>query len=309
MIYEGDTTSPPQGRHIILQSQNSKINKTWRLIDILNWGEKYFKEKFFDNPRSEIELLLQHIIGCKKIDLYLQFEKTVTPEDLIILRGLIKRRVNREPTQYIIGSSEFYGRKFFVNQDVLIPRPETEKLIDVSIDILSKKENPIILDVGTGSGCIGITIALEIPFCRVIAIDISNSALSTAKNNADMYGLKNIQFINLDILCQDINHTADMLISNPPYISQEEIPGLMSDVKDFEPMVALTDNSDGLEFYRKFSNIIPQVVKKNGVTILEVGRGAHPERVKEIFSKAGYDNLESVRDLNKDTRVLVINNS
>ena len=117
--------------------QNSKTEKIWRLIDILNWGKKYFKEKSFDNPRIEIESLLQHIIGCKKIDLYLQFEKTVTPEDLIFLRGLIKRRVNREPTQYIIGSSEFYGRKFFVNQDVLIPRPETEKLIDVSIDILS----------------------------------------------------------------------------------------------------------------------------------------------------------------------------
>ena len=292
-----------------MHPQNSKKEKIWRLIDILNWGEKYFKEKSFDNPRIEIEALLQHIIGCKKIDLYLQFEKTVKPKDLITLRGLIKRRVNREPMQYIIGSSEFYGRKFFVNQDVLIPRPETEKLIDVSIDILSKKENPIILDVGTGSGCIGVTIALEIPFSSVIAIDISNSALSTAKKNADMYGLKNIQFINLDIFSQDINHTADMLISNPPYISQEEIPGLMSDVKDFEPMVALTDNSDGLEFYRKFSNIIPQVVKKNGVTILEVGRGDHPERVKEIFSKAGYDNIESVRDLNKDTRVLVINNS
>ena len=292
-----------------MHPQNSKTEKIWRLIDIINWGEKYFKKKSFDNPRIEIEALLQHIIGCKKIDLYLQFENTVTPENLIILRGLIKRRVNREPTQYIISSSEFYGRKFFVNEDVLIPRPETEKLIDVSIDILSKKENPIILDVGTGSGCIGVTIALEIPFSSVIAIDISNSALSIAKKNADTYGLKNIQFINLDILSQDINHTADMLISNPPYISQEEIPDLMIDVKDFEPMVALTYNSDGLEFYRKFSNIIPQVVKKNGVTILEVGRGTHPERVKEIFSKAGYDNIESVRDLNKDTRVLVINNS
>ena len=289
--------------------QNSKKEKIWRLIDILNWGEKYFKEKYFDNPRIEIEVLLQHIIGCKKIDLYLQFENTVTPENLIILRSLIKRRVNREPMQYIIGSSEFYGRKFFVNQDVLIPRPETEKLIDVSIDILSKKENPIILDVGTGSGCIGITIALEIPSSSVIAIDISNSALSTAKKNANIYGLKNMQFINLDIFSQDINHTADLLISNPPYISKIEFPGLMIDVKDFEPMVALTDNSDGLEFYRKFSNIIPQVVKKNGVTILEVGRGTHPEKVKEIFNKAGYDNIESVRDLNKDTRVLVINNS
>ena len=292
-----------------MHPQNSKKEKIWRLIDILNWGEKYFKEKYFDNPRIEIEVLLQHIIGCKKIDLYLQFENTVTPDNLIILRGLIKRRVNREPMQYIIGSSEFYGRKFFVNQDVLIPRPETEKLIDVSIDILSRKENPIILDVGTGSGCIGITIALEIPSSSVIAIDISNSALSTAKKNANIYDLKNMQFINLDIFSEDINHTADLLISNPPYISQEEIPGLMIDVKNFEPMVALTDNSDGLEFYRKFSNIIPQIVKKNGVTILEVGRGTHPEKVKEIFNKAGYDNIESVRDLNKETRVLSINNS
>ena len=292
-----------------MHPQNSKKEKIWRLIDILNWGEKYFKEKSFDNPRIEIETLLQYIIGCKKIDLYLQFENTFNTENLIILKDLIKRRVNREPMQYIIGSSEFYGRKFFVNQDVLIPRPETEKLIDVSIDILSKKENPIILDVGTGSGCIGITIALEIPSSSVIAIDISNSALSTAKKNANRYGLKNMQFINLDIFSQDINHTADLLISNPPYISKIEFPGLMIDVKDFEPMVALTDNSDGLEFYRKFSNIIPQVVKKNGITILEVGRGTHPEKVKEIFHKAGYDNIESVRDLNKDTRVLVINNS
>ena len=199
-----------------MHPQNSKTEKIWRLIDILNWGKKYFKEKSFDNPRIEIESLLQHIIGCKKIDLYLQFEKTVKPENLITLRGLIKRRVNREPIQYIIGSSEFYGRRFFVNQNVLIPRPETEKLIDVSIDILSKKESPIILDVGTGSGCIGITIALEVPFSSVIAIDISNSALSTAKNNAEMYGLKNIQFINLDILSQDINHNATCLYLTRP---------------------------------------------------------------------------------------------
>jgi release factor glutamine methyltransferase len=100
-----------------------------------------------------------------------------------------------------------------------------------------------------------------------------------------------------------------MLISNPPYISKEEIPSLMKDVKDFEPMIALTDNSDGLDFYRKFSNIIPHVVKKNGTAILEVGRGDHPDRVKEIFSKSGYNNIDMVKDLNKDKRVFIINNS
>lgn len=292
-----------------MQPQNSKTDRIWRLIDILNWGETYFRDKNFDNPRTEIELLLQHLIGCKKIDLYLQFEKIVKPKELITLRSWVKRRINREPIQYITRSSEFYGRKFIVDQNVLIPRPETEILIDVSVEILSKKNSPTIIDIGTGSGCIGITLALEIPSSNIIAIDISDSALSIAKKNADMYSIRNIEFLRLDILNQDIIHIADMLISNPPYISKEEIPDLMEDVKDFEPMIALTDKSDGLDFYRKFSDIMPHVIKKNGTAILEVGRGSHPDRVKEIFSKSGYNNIDIVKDLNKDKRVFIISNS
>ncbi|MEE3152812.1 MAG: peptide chain release factor N(5)-glutamine methyltransferase [Candidatus Neomarinimicrobiota bacterium] len=292
-----------------MQPQNSKTDRIWRLIDILNWGETYFRDKNFDNPRTEIELLLQHLIGCKKIDLYLQFEKIVKPKELITLRSWVKRRINREPIQYITRSSEFYGRKFIVDQNVLIPRPETEILIDVSVEILSKKNSPTIIDIGTGSGCIGITLALEIPSSNIIAIDISDSALSIAKKNADMYSIRNIEFLRLDILNQDIIHIADMLISNPPYISKEEIPDLMEDVKDFEPMIALTDKSDGLDFYRKFSDIMPHVIKKNGTVILEVGRGSHSDRVKEIFCKSGYNNIDIVKDLNKDKRVFIISNS
>ena len=292
-----------------MQPQNSKTDRIWRLIDILNWGETYFRDKNFDNPRTEIELLLQHLIGCKKIDLYLQFEKIVKPKELITLRSWVKRRINREPIQYITRSSEFYGRKFIVDQNVLIPRPETEILIDVSVEILSKKNSPTIIDIGTGSGCIGITLALEIPSSNIIAIDISDSALSIAKKNADMPSIRNIEFLRLDILNQDIIHIADMLISNPPYISKEEIPDLMEDVKDFEPMIALTDKSDGLDFYRKFSDIMPHVIKKNGTAILEVGRGSHSDRVKEIFCKSGYNNIDIVKDLNKDKRVFIISNS
>ena len=292
-----------------MQPQNSKTDRIWRLIDILNWGETYFRDKNFDNPRTEIELLLQYLIGCKKIDLYLQFEKIVKPKELITLRSWVKRRINREPIQHITRSSEFYGRKFIVDQNVLIPRPETEILIDVSVEILSKKNSPTIIDIGTGSGCIGITLALEIPSSNIIAIDISDSALSIAKKNADMYSIRNIEFLRLDILNQDIIHIADMLISNPPYISKEEIPDLMEDVKDFEPMIALTDKSDGLDFYRKFSDIMPHVIKKNGTAILEVGRGSHSDRVKEIFSKSGYNNIDIVKDLNKDKRVFIISNS
>lgn len=291
-----------------MQPHNSKTDRIWRLIDILNWGETYFRDKYFDNPRTEIEVFLQHLLGLKKIDLYLKFEKLVTPKDLNTLRSWIKRRIKREPIQYIIGTSEFYGRKFIVDQNVLIPRPETEKLIDVSLEVLSKKNNPIIIDIGTGSGCIGITMALEIPSSQIIAIDISESAISIAKKNAAVYNLKNIEFVKLDILNQDITHIADMLISNPPYISKEEVPDLMEDVKDYEPMSSLTDYCDGLEFYRKFSDIIPSIVKKNGTAILEVGRGDQPERAKEIFKKNGYSNIDVVKDLNKDKRILIIRN-
>ena len=291
-----------------MQPQNSKTNKTWRIIDIINWGEKYLKDKSFDSPRNEIEILLLHLIGCKKIDLYLDFEKVIKPEDLIILRGWIKRRVNREPIQYIIGHSEFYGRRFNVNHHVLIPRPETETIINTSIDALSKKNNPVIIDIGTGSGCIGITLALEIPHSKVFAIDISEAALSIAKKNAELYNLKNIEFIKMNFLSEDINHNVDLLVSNPPYIPQKEISSLMRDVKEYEPMMALTDNSNGLVFYKKLSKIIPDVVKKNGVTIIEVGRGDHYNKVKEVFSKEGYKDIETIRDLNKDKRVLIINN-
>ena len=291
-----------------MQPQNSKKNKTWRIIDIINWGEKYLKDRSFDSPRNEIEILLLHLIGCKKIDLYLNFEKVIKPEDLITLRGWIKRRVNREPIQHIIGHSEFYGRRFIVNQDVLIPRPETETVIDISIDALSKKNTPVIIDIGTGSGCIGITLALEIPRSKVFAIDISEAALSIAKKNAAIYNLKNIEFIKMDFLSKDIKHNVDLLVSNPPYIPQKEISSLMRDVKEYEPMIALTDNSNGLVFYQKISKIIPHVVKKNGVTILEVGRGDHHNKVKEVFSKEGYSDIETICDLNKDIRVLMINN-
>jgi len=289
-----------------LHPQNSKTNKTWRIIDIINWGEKYLNDRFFDNPRNEIEILLLHLIGGKKIDLYLDFEKIIKPEDLIILRGWIKRRLNREPIQYIIGHSEFYGRRFIVNQHVMIPRPETETIIGISIDAISKKNNPVIVDVGTGSGCIGITLALEIPHSKIFAIDISEEALSIAKKNAELYNLKNIEFIKMDFLSQNINHNVDLLVSNPPYIPQKEISSLMSDVKEYEPMMALTDKSNGLVFYQKLSKIIPDVVKKNGVTILEVGKGNHYNKVKEVFSKEGYNNIETIRDLNKDIRVLMI---
>lgn len=289
-----------------MNSSEKVTNKIWRIIDLINWGVKYFQDRSFENPRLEIEIFLQHIFGYKKIDLYINFEEEVTPKNLKRLREFIKRRVENEPIQYITGVSNFYGRDFYVNKNVLIPRPETEILVNVSIDYLSSKKNPYIIDVGTGSGCIAITLAKELPSSKVIAIDYSQQALNIAKENAELVGVKNIEFLKLDFLSENLNYVADAVVSNPPYIAQEDIQSLMIDVKEFEPHRALTDNADGLEFYRIFANKLDVILKKKGVLIIEVGRGNHPVEVKKLFEESGYNDIEMINDYNKDVRVLKI---
>ena len=287
----------------------NKNKKIWRLIDLINWGETYFKDKNFDNPRSEIEWLLQDLLNYKKIDLYLKFEEEIDSEKLFILKSWIKRRISREPLQYITGKADFYGRSYFVNNKVLIPRPETEILIDAAIKNLFKKKNPFIIDIGTGSGCIGITLAIEIKKSNVLSIDISKDALLIAKNNAENHNIKNIKFLEIDILKNDINQKADLIISNPPYISKNELSTLMPEVKNHEPKISLTDNKDGFTFYERFVSLFPKILKNDGAAIIEVGREEHSIKVLEIFKKNGMKNIKVVKDLNSDNRAVIINNS
>ena len=287
----------------------NKNKKIWRLIDLINWGETYFKDKNFDNPRSEIEWLLQDLLNYKKIDLYLKFEEEIDSEKLFILKSWIKRRISREPLQYITGKADFYGRSYFVNNKVLIPRPETEILIDAAIKNLFKKKNPFIIDIGTGSGCIGITLAIEIKKSNVLSIDISKDALLIAKNNAENHNIKNIKFLEIDVLKNDINQKADLIISNPPYISKNELSTLMPEVKNHEPKISLTDNKDGFTFYERFVSLFPKILKNDGAAIIEVGREDHSIKVLEIFKKNGMKNIKVVKDLNSDNRAVIINNS
>ena len=287
----------------------NKNKKIWRLIDLIKWGETYFKDKNFDNPRSEIEWLLQDLLNYKKIDLYLKFEEEIDSEKLFILKSWIKRRVSREPLQYITGKADFYGRSYFVNNKVLIPRPETEILIDAAIKNLLEKKNPFIIDIGTGSGCIGITLAIEIKKSNVLSIDISKDALLIAKNNAENHNIKNIEFLEIDILKNDINKKADLIISNPPYISKNELSTLMPEVRNHEPKISLTDNKDGFTFYERFVSLLPKMLKNDGAAIIEVGREAHSIKVLEIFKKNGVKNIKVIKDLNSDNRAVIINNS
>ena len=289
-----------------MNSVKKENGKPWRIIDVINWGVDYFENKSLENPRLEIEIFLQHILDCKKIDLYINFENEVSAPDLKKLKGYIKRRLENEPSQYIVGRSNFYGRNFYVDNNVLIPRPETEILINACIEFLSMKDNPEIIDIGTGSGCIGITLAKEIPSSNVIAIDCSEKALAVAEKNAKNIGIKNIDFVKSDFLKQTIDLRADLLVSNPPYISKGDISTLMADVKEYEPSKALTDNLDGLEFYRVFSKKFDPMIKIDGALIVEVGKDKHPLKAKKIFEKSGPVNVEMINDYNGDIRVLKV---
>ena len=282
----------------------AKKKENWTIIDLINWGEDYFNKNQFESPKQEIEWLLCDLLNYKRVDLYVNFEEIVSPGKLAQLKKWIKKRLNRMPLQYITGNTEFYGNKFFLNKDVLIPRPETERLVDISLQCIEKINDPNILEVGTGSGCISISLALKREDAHILSLDISDNALIKARENADYHKTENVRFTKVDILNELPDGKFDIIISNPPYISYDEMQDIMIDVKDFEPELALTDYKDGLLFYARLSDIGPSLIKKGGWMLLEVGINDHPNKVMSLFESKGYKNIDLLTDYNNNKRVL-----
>ena len=280
--------------------------KSWRVIDLIQWAESFFKKRSFDKPRAEIEWLLCSLLKCNRLDLYLRYDEPLSQSQLDTLRTWVKRRLKNEPLQYISGSCDFYGREFFVTPDVLIPRPETERLIDVALEKISGVKSPKILDIGTGSGCIAITMAKERPDSLVMGLDNCYNAIAVAQKNSNHLNVLNNSFLEMDILNSSPQGMFDLVISNPPYISKKELSGLMKDVIDFEPKIALTDYKDGLSFYKRFAKIAPKIVNKSSFLIFEVGLDNHPQKVQDIFLNSGYSSIEIIKDYNGDNRVMAI---
>lgn len=281
---------------------SSKENKTWKIIDLLKWGEKFLKKKGIKNSRKETEWLLAHTLKCNRIDLYLEFDKIISQNLLKIFKSYILRRLNNEPFQYIIKKGPFYGRDFIVNQNVLIPRPETETIID-----LLKKKPRIrhLLDIGTGSGCIAITVYLEKLAKNILAIDNSEAALNVATINAKEMGANNIQFMKMNILSELPDKKFDIIVSNPPYISKKEIKSLQLEIKNFEPTDSITDNKDGLTFFRRFEKEMKNILYKDGIMLLEFGGMLQIDSIKNIFSSKNY-NLLIHNDIYNEPRIAEI---
>ncbi len=278
--------------------------KIWRVIDLLKWGEQYFSDNSFDNPKKEIELLIQEILNCSRVDLYLRFEEPLERTQLTKLREWVQRRKTSEPIQYITGKAGFYNLIVKVTPDVLIPRPESERIVDILIEGVDKDTTISILDIGTGSGCLALAIAKELPNTKITGVDNSEKSIELAKLNAENLEIKNVNFLQIDFLIEDIGNKYDMIISNPPYIPESEMDSLMPDVKNFEPYSALTDSADGLTFYRVISKKCDSFLKSKGWIFLEVGLGKHPKKVKELFINEKFKNVELINDYNGAERIL-----
>ena len=278
-------------------------DKIWTTIDLIKWGEDYFVSKGISNAKLEVEWFLCHILNYQRIDLYVQFEQPLMKDELAQFKEMVRRRIEGEPFQHILGKADFYGRDFIVNKHVLIPRAETEIIIE-----LLKKRDAVesILEIGTGSGCIAITMSLENLTTSIIATDVSKEALNVAKENTQKFGVENIGFKIHDFLNTDINSTFDVVVSNPPYIGFDEMSGLQKEVQDYDPKIALTDNDDGLSFYRRFAELGTSLLNENGYMLLEFGGAHQVVAISEIFESHQF-NVKFHNDLQGDPRIVEVN--
>ena len=276
-----------------------------QITNWLNWSAAELVHSLEDN-KQEAEWLLSSLLNCSKSELYLQ-KNELSEKQWELFQDWISRRIKGEPAQYIAGWTEFYGHRFNVNKSVLIPRAETERLVDVAIYTLQELEKHQIVDIGTGSGCIAISVAAEIPSASVLGLDISPEALVTAEENASINKLLNVQFLQTDFLQFTPSEPVyDGLLMNPPYIPINEMDTLMKEVRDYEPDLALTDHEDGLTFYRHLADTAQKWVRPGGWLILEVGLGEHPQKAITCFDTKGFAQLELIADFNTDDRILKV---
>jgi release factor glutamine methyltransferase len=249
------------------------------------------------NARLTAELLLGHALSVSREYLYAHDDRILSQEELQKLEDLLYDRIGGVPLQYIVGRQEFYGRYFHVNSSVLIPRPETEYIVEAVLE----HKGTSILDVGTGSGCIAITLALEIPGARVFATDISEEALHVAKQNAESLGA-GVDFVCMDVM--DAVHAAfDFIVSNPPYVRRNELSYLQREVREHEPHVALFSPEDELAIYRRLVAGAEEMLKAGGYLMMEIGLGME-EKVLGLFGPM-WEKLPTKTDLQGIPRTII----
>jgi release factor glutamine methyltransferase len=272
------------------------------LAEVLRRSTEYLETHGSPTPRLDAELLLAHGLGLTRIDLYTQFERPLSEDELSECRELIRRRGTREPVAYVIGRWGFRRLELDVDARVLVPRSETELLVDRCLALLDGQEQPAVLDVGTGSGAIALAIKDERPDAQVVASDLSADALAVARANAERLGLE-IGFAQSDLLESVPGGPFQLIVSNPPYVSESELATLEPEVAEHEPRLATVAGPDGFEVY---SRLLPQAAERlvhGGFIALECGAGQAPALVAEL-ARVGYADAGVDRDLSGIERVV-----
>jgi release factor glutamine methyltransferase len=272
------------------------------LAEVLRRSTGYLEQHGSPTPRLDAELLLAHGLGLSRIELYTQFERPLDEDELAACRELVRRRGLREPVAYVIGSWGFRGLDLAVDARVLVPRPETELLVDRCLELLEGVERPRVVDVGTGSGAIALSLKSERPDAEVVACDISQDALDVAAANAERLGL-DVELHLSDLLAQVPGDDFRLVVSNPPYVSEREMADLEPEVAEYEPRLATVAGADGLEVYRL---LLPEAAGRlvdGGNLALECGSGQAPPLVAELAA-AGYGEAGVEPDLAGIDRVV-----
>lgn len=276
-----------------------------KLGELLSEIKKILEKQGIIDYICEAEIIFSHILNKDRLSLYLDFNEIVDEEETEKIIHIVKRRIyNREPVQYIFGSTFFYGYLFKVSPSVLIPRKETELLVEEVIELAKNFEHPKILDLCTGSGAIAISLAKVLEKAEITASDISEEALKIAKENAILNKV-NINFIQSDLFNNINNNTFDIVVSNPPYVSEEEYNLLNDEIKKYEPKIALLAGNDGLLFYKKIIKNISNYLKKNSRLALEIGYN-QLELIKSILKENDFEIVKVIKDYQGINRVIIV---
>ncbi len=278
--------------------------EVWTIRRLLEWTTQFLQSKQIESPKLEAEVLLAHVLKCSRIQLFTRY--TEIPADSVRdgFRSMIKQRASGVPAAYITGSKEFYSIPLAVSNAVLIPRSDTGVIVDQGLKVLAKLPSPTFADIGTGSGAITLALLKNNKQATAIATDISPEALAIAQKNADALGLKErVTFREGDLYAPLEGETFDLIVSNPPYIAQDEFPDLDTGVRDHEPRLALDGGPDGLTYYRRLASDAKRFLKPNGVLMVEIGHTQEPA-VRLIFEHSGGTIIGSYLDLGKRPRVV-----
>lgn len=277
---------------------------SWTIASVLKWAIDDFRAKGLESPRVEAELLLSNALGCSRITLITDSQRPLAPQDLARFKAMVMRRRRREPIAYILGRREFFGRTFRIDARVLVPRPDTEILVDVALRETRSRDLYVRgLDLCTGSGCVAISLARERFTSSFVATDISPGALAVAQENALRLGAYNVAFLQGSLFAPVQSARFDLVTANPPYITSNEIATLDADVRDHEPHLALDGGTDGLDLVRLIVRDAPDYLRPDGVLAMEIGAEQGPATAA-LFEERGFADVRIDKDYARRDRVV-----